>query len=677
MTSPVSKIRFGHAYRPDIDGLRALAIIPVVLFHYGFAAVPGGYVGVDIFFVISGFLITGIISGEIAAGSFSIAGFYERRIRRILPALLVVVAATACGAYALLTPRDMVLFGGEVWYSGFFSTNFLYFRKDGYFDGASSMRLLLHTWSLSVEEQFYILMPLILLAAHRHGRQARIAVAVLLTVSLLFSSIAVYHFSSAAFYLLPSRAWELLCGALLAFQTMPMTGGARTRAILSTGGLALLAVGVFGFTNATPFPGLAALVPCLGTAILIGAADPAHPSPVHRILTLRPLVLIGRISYSLYLWHWPLLVLSKYFLVRDPDAIESIGLILGAVLLSIATYRFVEVPFRTKRFALARRRLFAAAAAVLLVMAGFGQIARLNGGFPTRLNAEAKRYADAALEPMAGDDACMTLPPDKIRLGEVCTFGKAKPTPPDFAVWGDSHSGALFPTFQAEAEENALWGLHFGGVSCPPLLGVTVSRADLRDLACPDFNAAALSGLSARGVHTVFLVARWALYSESWPKTGVDARNKPVFLTDDASTTRSDEESKAVFARGLERTLHSLTQRGIQVYVVEQIPEALADIPNGLAIARSWGRPSSVLAPSRAFTDARQSWVRGILADARRHYRLTVVPVEPRLCGEDRCRIELDGRPLYRDNNHLSAAGALYVKPAFDAVFQTRFIPPS
>jgi peptidoglycan/LPS O-acetylase OafA/YrhL len=669
LTSPVTR-RFGHDYRPDIDGLRAIAIVPVILFHYGFSLFPGGYVGVDVFFVISGYLITKVILDDIAAGKFSVAQFYERRIRRILPALCVVVLAAILAAWWLLTTKDMARFGAEVWYSSIFSTNFLFFRKDGYFDGASNMRLLLHTWSLSVEEQFYIFMPLLLLwGTHRFRARLSAVLGILMTASLLFSAYAVYHFPSSDFYLLPSRAWELLCGSLLAIGAAPAITRRWGRELLAVTGLVLIAIAVFRFSNATFFPGMAATLPCLGTAALIWSAHSTRPTVVQTVLSLRPLVWIGRISYSLYLWHWLLLVLGIYYLVRLPTLAETDGLIGATVLLSIATYYLIEQPFRKKQVLAGRRQLFAAAAITLLAMGVFGKTAELSDGFPGRLNDVARRYADMSGTRDPRNDACMTLPVDGIRAGQVCAFGTPAAGAPDFAVWGDSHSGALMPAFDSLSAEYGVWGLLFGAGSCPPLLGVTVSRADEPNLACPEVADAAISAIKSRSIRTVFLVGRWALYSEGWPKIGVDARNKPIFLADSGGLSNI-RENRAIFARGLDRTLDQLQAAGITVYVVESVPEALVDVPNALAINTKLNRPNAVLSPETQFTEDRQAWVNNLFADAQACHRLTILSMTARLCGNERCMIEQDGVPLYWDNNHLSVAGALYVKPVFDDAFK-------
>lgn len=667
---PITR-RFGHDYRPDIDGLRAIAIVPVILFHYGFSVFSGGYVGVDVFFVISGYLITKVILDDISAGKFSITNFYERRIRRILPALCAVVLATAMAAWWLLTSREMVRFGTEVLHSSIFSTNFLFFRKGGYFEDTSNMRLLLHTWSLSVEEQFYIFMPLLMFWGMRLFRaRLPIVLAAMMAASWLYSAYAVYHFPSSAFYLLPSRAWELLCGSLLAMGVVPKIGRRWGRELVSTAGLAMIAVAVFGFSNATPFPGAAATLPCLGTVALISSANFIRPTLMQTILSLRPLMWTGRISYSLYLWHWPLLALAKFYLLRDPNPAETYALIAATLVLSIATYFLVEQPFRKKQIMAGRRRLFAAAAIALMAMGGFGAAAEKSHGFPQRMNDQALRYEEMTGNRDPRDDACMNLPADKIRAGQACSFGTPGNGAPDFVVWGDSHGGALMPAFEALSAQYGVWGLMFSRADCPPLLGVTVSQSQIPDAVCTDVNDAAIAMIKSHSIRTVFLVARWALYAEGYPSIGVDAGQSPIFLSDSGRAARTNDENKPIFAAGLTRTLEQLQAAGISVYAVEDAPEALVDVPNALATDAMLGRSDLPLEPDWQFTQLRQSWVNHLFADAQARHRLSIVPIPDLLCDTQRCMIERDGVALYGDNHHLSVAGALYVKPEFDAAFK-------
>ncbi|MFZ5478814.1 MAG: acyltransferase family protein, partial [Myxococcota bacterium] len=298
-------------YQPEVDGLRAVAVLAVMAFHAAPAAFRGGFVGVDVFFVISGYLISGIVAGGLAAGTFTVAGFYERRARRILPALGVVLAAVAVASVAVLLPRDLAAMGKSLAGVATMTANLVFLGEAAYFGGASDIKPLLHTWSLAVEEQFYLGYPLLLLAVHRvapawTGR----CLAALAIASLGACAWVASAWPNATYYLAPFRAWELLLGGLLAVSPPPPVRAPLAREALGVAGLAAIGASVMLVTPATPFPVPGAVPACLGAAALIHAAG-SGPSRVGGLLASRPAVAIGLGSYSLYLWHWPLLALVR------------------------------------------------------------------------------------------------------------------------------------------------------------------------------------------------------------------------------------------------------------------------------------------------------------------------------------------------------------------------------
>lgn len=366
-------------YRPEIDGLRAIAVVAVILFHAGFALFSGGFVGVDMFFVISGFLITSIIVEDLKAGRFSVVRFYERRARRILPALFTVMAACVPLAYSLLSPDDLKDFAQSLAAICLFASNVLFWGESGYFDTQAELKPLLHTWSLAVEEQFYVVFPLLLLAAWRLRRGVLLALIGVLTVVSFFTSVdEVRNFPSAAFYLLPSRAWQLLVGALAAFVADRWPSSAlRQPAVrlvgeaLGWGGMAMILLALFMFDERTPFPGLNAALPTLGTAmVLLGASD---RTSVGQMLAWRPLVGLGLISYSAYLWHQPLFAFTKHALLADLPADLAIVLCAVTIVLAYLSWRYIEQPFRD-RILISRSTVLALSAAGMAVFVGLGFI---------------------------------------------------------------------------------------------------------------------------------------------------------------------------------------------------------------------------------------------------------------------------------------------------------------
>jgi peptidoglycan/LPS O-acetylase OafA/YrhL len=291
-------------YRPEIDGLRAVAVIPVILYHAGFELFSGGFIGVDVFFVLSGYLITSILLGEHESGKFSLVGFYERRARRILPALFFVMAASIPFAWAYLWPEDLKDFSQSIVAVSTFASNFLFWTESDYFDATAELKPLLHTWSLAVEEQFYVLFPLFLAVTWGFGkRQMFFLVVAVAALSLVAAEWASVRFPSASFYLLPTRAWELLLGALVAFYMFRKTD-IRGNQSLSILGLAVLAFSILAFDEQTPFPGLIALIPTIGVVFIV--LYTREGMLVHKALSNRLLVGVGLISYSAYLWHQPI-----------------------------------------------------------------------------------------------------------------------------------------------------------------------------------------------------------------------------------------------------------------------------------------------------------------------------------------------------------------------------------
>ena len=342
-------------YRREIDGLRAVAVIPVILFHAGFQTFSGGYVGVDVFFVISGYLITSIIITEMEKGTFSLAHFYERRARRILPALFLVMLVCLPLAWLWLVPNDMKEFSKSLRYVSGFISNFLFYKQSGYFDTAAELKPLLHTWSLAVEEQYYVFFPLLLMITWRLGIRWTVGILGLVAiVSLGYAHRDSFHNPAAGFYLLPTRFWELLIGALVAFyfftRNNSRTTATHASSIMSQSfglaGLLLIVYAVFEFDRTTPFPGLYALVPTLGTALIIVFAN--EKNLVGRFLANRALVGIGLISYSAYLWHQPLFAFARHRSLGDPGTPLIAALSLTAIALAYLSWRYVEIPFRNR-----------------------------------------------------------------------------------------------------------------------------------------------------------------------------------------------------------------------------------------------------------------------------------------------------------------------------------------
>lgn len=370
----------GVKYRADIDGLRAIAVVPVVLYHFDVAPFSGGFVGVDVFFVISGFLITSLIHQEMQQGRFSIVGFYERRVRRIAPALFLVLAATTVAAFAILLPTDLRAFGSSLISAVGMYSNIHFFHEAGYFALESSRKPLLHTWTLSVEEQFYLGFPILLYALYRLRWKRPIiigAISFLFAASLIKGSIAVMEGPQWAFFQTQYRLWELMTGAVLALAAIEAPKNRALREALGGAGLILILAPVFFYTHSTPFPGLAAIPPCLGAALIIYSGA-GSPSLTQRLLSLTPMVFVGLISYSLYLWHWPIIVFARYIALDEIPPLGTAALISLAFIMAWLSWRYVEAPFRN-RARVSRKFIFTAAAGCAITLVGAGTVVAANG----------------------------------------------------------------------------------------------------------------------------------------------------------------------------------------------------------------------------------------------------------------------------------------------------------
>ncbi|MCU1621785.1 MAG: hypothetical protein JWL79_630 [Frankiales bacterium] len=352
-------------YRSDVDGLRAVAVTSVVAYHLQTPQVTGGFVGVDVFFVISGFLITSLIVGELGEGRFTITDFYRRRLRRIVPALATVLLVTCLVASVLLFADELTSLSRSAIWAGLFSSNIYFWANTGYFDTPATSQPLLHTWSLGVEEQFYVVFPLLLVLVHRWRLRLVLAAVTLVSFLLSVAQVRSGHVE-AAFYLLPGRAWELGVGALLAVTTVRAPAIARHAGSLL--GLALIGWACHHYTSTTPFPGTAALAPVLGAGLLIAAGRDAV---VNRALSWRPVVGIGLVSYSWYLWHWPAIVIYRLYTFNGMTWTSRLALAGGTLALAVLSWRFVERPLRRLRLPQRRHVLaFAAATSAAVVVLG-------------------------------------------------------------------------------------------------------------------------------------------------------------------------------------------------------------------------------------------------------------------------------------------------------------------
>ena len=650
-------------HRADIDGLRAIAVVPVVLFHAGVSQVSGGFVGVDIFFVISGYLITSLILGEMAEGRFSLLSFYERRIRRIFPALFLVLAVSSVLALRLFMPPDLVAFGRSLVATALFVSNMHFYGDSGYFAAALDTKPLLHTWSLAIEEQFYIVFPLLLLLAVRWGGRRWIGVVLALFALSLAASIRITPVDpDAAFYLAPTRAWELLLGALLASGIVPSVKFPVLREALAVVGLALIVYAVFHFSSATPFPGSSALIPCLGAALLIYAGRGERTSMVSKALGLWPLAFVGLISYSLYLWHWPLLVFAHYYNIRALSGAQAASIVIASFVLAVLSWAYVEQPFRRKPIGISREMLFAGAATAIVSFIVSGTLDVRTKGFPGRLPPEALAIADTAETPDtygALQKSCNSMRPDN-----PCVAGAQVTS--SYALWGDSHAIAMVPALAEMAERHGKSIKIFVAKGCPPVFGV---HRNGRFAGCYARSSEVMRAIEAAPeIESVILISRYAqyIYGNMRP-TGP---NGTEGLIAGESGEELDLTARSnVFERQLHLTVRRLLAAGKRVILVYPVPEIGFSVPPTLSRLVAMGRDPAGFNLPRADFEGREKIVFSILDRVDPSPQLVRIWPHKRLCNSVRCLIVADGKALYRDEDHLSRAGANFLMPEFEPIF--------
>jgi len=658
-----------RAYRSDIDGLRAIAVLPVVLYHAGVSGLPGGFVGVDIFFVISGFLITSIIANEISQNSFSLVKFYERRIRRIAPALFPVLAFCIGLAYPLFLITDYQDFSKSLISTLAFSSNILFWDQAGYFDAPSEVKPLLHMWSLAVEEQFYVFFPILMFVVMRY--QPRWLTPLLFLgfcASFALSIWGVENQPEGAFYLLHMRAWELLLGSLLALGFFPPIDNKSINNVLSGVGLGLILWSVIIFTKNTEFPGLNAAFPCVGAGLLI-YSNSLSLTLIGRLISLRPIIAIGLISYSLYLWHWPLIVFPKYILFYRPMTPgEIFGILVASFVMAGLSWKYIERPFRKTNGVFTGQLLFATFFCVVGVFGSVGLMGYLTHGMPNRLSAQVIQYEHDSLD-LFDQEPCFKLTPSRVLKRELCVLGPKDGGVATFLIWGDSHAEMYMPVFKKLAKATDVKGWFGSYAGCPPLLGITRVNSPPSHK-CQEFNDAMFEVIRQEKIRNIVLVARWASYPLGFVKGGISNGREP-YITDHLSQKGKSPqaESMEVFRRSLARTLKALQKEGCRVWLIEQVPPINFRVPQWLAVSANLGIAIQQIQPTRLSHDKRQLFVRDSFREYANDPDIKVINPSIVLCEGSLCFLERNGRSLYRDGDHLSPFGAMWMVDVFQPMF--------
>jgi len=606
-----------HGKRADIQGMRAIAVLAVLAFHASHAVLPGGFIGVDVFFVLSGYLITQVLLRPMEEKRFSIREFYRRRIRRLYPALFTVLAFTLIMGLAFFPPTLLKELVKSQFFTTLFLSNLAFARETGYFDLQAELKPLLHTWSLGVEEQFYLLFPPILYVLHRWGKRLMWPALFALAIwSLWFSQTRLAAHPEVSFYFPTSRAFELLIGALCVAIDRHVSMPVIAQKILSLIGLAAIATGFIVISADSPFPGLLALLPCLGTAALLVSPQ----GWANRLLSWAPLVRIGDISYSLYLWHWPLLVFTR-FVFPDAPWMTVVALILSLGLAWLS-WRYIETPFLRERPEKRPLPVWVFGGLAMAASIGLCLCIYYAGGLPQRFSPQERVYLAATDDYNHDRNRCHMRSDRPLAYDKLCVYG-AEGVPASYAVWGDSHGAELAKVLgdRLTAKGASLKSITMSG--CP----ATLSRKPV----CRQHNIDTLAAMTA------------------------DPNMRIVILV---GNLHDDDASSRAAIQGMEHTALELQKAGKQVVIVYPIPTFDYDPPSKLALESRAGHAPETIGTPRAAYEKRRGHIRDEFARFTAAHDMTGIRTDKIFC-DTICHIYAPGKGvLYFNAGHLSLTGA-------------------
>lgn len=645
----MTSVSGANQYRPEVDGLRAIAVVAVILFHTNLGIATGGYVGVDVFFVISGYLISSIILREVRERRFTFLGFYERRIRRIFPALFIMLLATTAAAWVILPPQHLQTYGQSLVATTAFASNVFFWLKSGYFGGDAELFPLTHMWSLSVEEQYYVFFPfLALIAAWGRPRLLNGLMAAALAVSLALCLIYAPREQMMAFFLTPMRAWELMFGVFVALHEREWRSAvSRIRfatPVVELAALAMIVAPILVYDSTTLFPGPSAIPPVLGTALLILVSRPE--TLVGRVLASRPFVFIGLLSYSAYLWHQPLYALSRMQGLTEAGWPAYAALIALTFVLAWLSLKFVEAPFRNRR-RFTRLQVYAGFLVGSALLIAFGLAAHLRAGFPERFSDQTLAVA-ATGAPSSYREACHVEGVDARGPAGACRYFVRDDV--RWAVLGDSH-GVEVAWALAERLRPARQGvLHLTFSGCQAALTFESDNPG-----CTRWMRQSVAWLERDpAVTDVVLVFRHSFYlfgdqTKSYPHA---PNARPNFLTDLPPT-----EARARYVESLTAIVDRLTAAGKRVHIMAPVP----DLPTHVERYTFKGDPTDPRRPTgvtMAFHEERNAFIRPVLENLAGKPGVDLIDPADALCADNRCASLIGGRSMYFDDNHLSIEGA-------------------
>lgn len=662
-------IKHKNLYRPEIDGLRAIAVLSVILFHSDISLFSGGYVGVDVFFVISGYLITKILYREIQNNSFSILSFYERRIKRIFPALFLMLCVAAAIAYYILLPREFRDFKSSLIASVAFYSNYYFMQDVGYFANPPVSEPLLHTWSLAVEEQFYVVFPVYLFIVFKLFKKnlTQIITFTLLILSLIYSIKLVDVAPTDAFYSPFARAWELLVGSVLAlyFDKFRNSPNKILVNILSVIGIIMVVYSILLYSASTQFPGATAIIPVLGTVLLLFTGS-HHGNIVGKLLSTAPFRFTGLISYSLYLWHWPVLVFYKIYMFGDFGPYDKLLALALIFLLSYLSWRYIEVPFRKgilfydKQFVFSLRTVLLVLPLLFLIIFSFTMKQE-------KLPKELRNIFYLKNETEIVPTDCFRLT-KREKLGfRGCRIGEPGAKISTFAVWGDSHAQALLAGIDLSAKNHHVTGTYVGRGGCLSLLGV--ERTGQSFEMCDDVADSFLLYLQEHPeIETVILASRWAVYAMGTRYSFEEGGE--IFIKDKLTRNVSLEENQHVFTRGFQRTLDKISALGKNIVIVTQVPENKRNIRKGMVRMKLLNKEIDFRTRTEDYY-TRQQIVNKLIESNTAKYHLDVINPESEICDETYCHVIYgDNKLIYHDTNHITRSFSYKLSALFDNQFE-------
>ena len=665
-------------YKPYIDGLRALAVLPVILFHANFKFFEGGYIGVDIFFVISGYLITNIIIKDLSVNKFNLKNFYLRRARRILPILYFITIISLLASFFLMSDEEIIFFSRQIISVILFFSNFFFWKNTGYFDPSTETQPLLHTWSLGVEEQFYILFPLFLIFLWKlYRNKIFISFIIVSLLSLILSQIGgnfkiqnlSYEFpyfklpfdffwqaGSANFYLPFGRVWELLTGSLISiFLNKRKIKEKKFNSFLSFLGIVLILISIFTFKEDTQYPSVFTILPVAGTSLLIIFST--STTIAHKLLSWKPLVFLGLISFSLYLWHQPLLAFNRIYFGVDLNFYHKIIIIILSFIFSILTWKFIENPFRNKKKIDNRKVviiLLSTSFAILLIsiLISFSKISSFKEQLPKKISNTFKSE---------DPNDCFDL--EYAHLSQkkwYCEIGQDKQEI-SFALIGDSHALALKPAFELAAKTKNKKGVFTGFSGCPGLIGINSLRSDSNIKNCKLLNDKLFEFVKKNKIKKIFLASRWNYYT-----VGNYAKTNFNFVSKDQLLFSNKTQTKLSTIYGIKNTLKRYKDINVEVVFVHQVPEQIykpkyayqqSIMKNTINIKKL-----SSFAVSYKKHMKHSKFIRDNVNNIKKDFfNLKQIDFDNIFCNKIRCNFGSESVSYYSDRNHLSTAGSLKV----------------